>query len=177
MSAELQTLADGSEALIVTTGTKIEVFALDVIASYSELLGEPDPGKTVILIRGAMKTTDHTGLWQTLYEHLSEGLGELAEAGVPHDRMPDVLEEATRAGGRRVKARRLRAARQAARARLASGGGNQSVAEFNALLADRAGKLKEARVEFLKAVTPPPPERVRTDPSPFEEKQETQDGQ
>ena len=155
MGAEINTLSDGTEALVIISGTNTEVYGLDVIAAYSELLGEPDPGKVVVLIRGAMKTEDHNGLWKPLYENLRAGLGELSRAGVPPELMPDVLEDST-APVPRDRAK-LRAARAAAKGRMATGG-SQGVAEFGPLLVGKAEKLKASRVDFLKGITPSPPD-------------------
>lgn len=171
MSAQLQTLPDGTEALVIVTGTNTEVITLDVIAAYSELFGEPDPVKTVGLIRGAMKTVDQSGMWKPLYENLSDGLGELAKAGVPPDLMPDVLEETTAPVPRDRAA--LRAARLATRTRLAKGS-TAGAAEFGPLLTARLAKIKGHRAEFLKGITPPVPDPGPevTNESPFIELQQ-----
>jgi hypothetical protein len=171
MSAQIQTLPDGSEALVITTGTAIEVIGLDVIASYSELLGEPDSVKTVALIRGAMKIKDQTGMWQPLYSGLSEGLRELVDAGVPPEFMPDMLEEATGSpvpgpGG----AGRMRAAQAAARDRLGAQGGQvsgQETAQLRALLVGQRDRIKSGRAAFLKEVAPPRREPTKTAPPLF----------
>jgi hypothetical protein len=158
MSAEIQTLPDGTEALVITTGTNIEVIGLDVLGSYSELLGEPDPAKTVLLIRGAMKIKDQTGMWEPLYENLHAGLGELVNAGVPPEFMPDLMEEAT---GSPVpgKAAGMRAAQKAVRDRVKSG--SQNTSEFAALLRTRRDRLKGARSAFLESIAP-----RRAEPAP-----------
>ena len=158
MAAEIQTLPDGREALVITTGTNIELFPLDVIASYSELLGEPDPAKTVLLIRGAMQTKDHTDLWKPLYEDLQASLGELVEAGVPPEFMPDLMEEATGAPLPKKATRKpLRDHQVAARSRVGKGASQnlQNTAEFNALLVGKMDALKGARGKFLGDVAPP----------------------
>lgn len=157
MSAEMRTLPDGTEALVVVTGNNTELFRLDVIASYSELLGEPDPAKTVLLIRGAMQTEDQTGLWGPLYEDLHASLGELVDAGVPPEFMPDLMEEATGSPLPRVTTRRpLRDRQQAARSKVAAGSSQnpQQAAEFKALLTGKMDNLKAARAEFLGGVAP-----------------------
>lgn len=157
MSAEIQTLSDGTEALVVTTGTDIEMFRLDVIATYSELLGEPDPTKTVLLIRGAVKTKDHTGLWQPLYEHLQLSLGELVEAGVPPEFMPDLMEDATGSPVPGPSIRKaLRDQQKAVRTTVGKGSSQniQQAAEFHALLAGKTASLKGARAKFLGDVAP-----------------------
>lgn len=157
MAAQIQTLPDGTEALVVTTGDNTEIFALEVIASYSELLGEPDPAKTVLLIRGAMQTADQTGLWQPLYEDLYESLAELVDAGVPPEFMPDLMEEATGSPLPRKGTRKLLRDRQAAARDRVGKGSSQNIqhtAEFYALLAGKMDRLKGARAGFLGAVAP-----------------------
>ncbi len=157
MSAEIQTLPDGTEALVITTGTNIEVHPLDVIASYSELLGEPDPAKTVLLIRGAMKTKDQTGMWEPLYEDLQSSLGELVDAGVPPEFMPDLMEESTGSPVPGKATRKgLRDKQKALRATIGkrSSQNIQQTAEFNTLLTGKMDRLKGARAEFLGTVAP-----------------------
>lgn len=168
MSAEIQTLLGGTEALVVTTGDNTEVFALDVIASYSELLGEPDPAKTVLLIRGAMQTKDQTGMWGPLYEDLHESLTELVAAGVPPEFMPDLMEEATGSPLPRKGTRKpLRDRQKAARDKVGKGSSQniQRTAEFNALLHGKMDRLKGERAKFLGAVAP----RRREDAAPERE--------
>jgi len=164
VASEIQTLLDGTEALVTTNGTDIEVLALDVIASYSELLGEPDPVQTVALIRKAMATKDHSGLWGPLYEHLAAGLGELVDAGVPPEFMPDLLEEATGSPvPGREKVHGLRSAQAAAKGRLGTATvTGKDAAELRALLKGREGRLKGGRAAFLKSVAPPRKEPVST---------------
>jgi hypothetical protein len=168
MAAEIQTLPDGTEALVITSGPNIEIHALNVIASYSELLGEPDPAKTVLLIREAMKIKDQRGMWGPVYKALHDGLGELVNAGVPPEFMPDLLEAQT---GSPVpgpgKAATMRAAQKAVRDRVSGGG--QNTAEFAALLRGRQHKVKEARAAFLGKIAPrrKEPAPVVAAPSPF----------
>jgi hypothetical protein len=165
MSALIQTLPDGTEALVVTTGTVTEVMGLDAIAAYSELLGEPDPVKTVALIRGAMKIKDQTGMWGPLYDTLRDGLGELVNAGVPPEFMPDVLDVSV---GSPVpgpeNAGRLRAAQASVRSTLGTGGG-QDAAELRPLFSGRTDLFKGRRAAFLSSIAPrrrePAPEKAR----------------
>jgi len=157
MSAEIQALPDGSEALVVTDGDHIEVFPLSAIASHSELLGEPDPAKTVLLMRGAAKTKDHAGMWKPLYENLHESLGELVEAGVPPEFMPDLMEESTGSPLPKKATRKgLRDSQKAVRDTFGKGSSQnvQQTAAFNALLVGKRGSIKAARAKFLGDVAP-----------------------
>ena len=167
MAAEIQTLPDGTEALIVTEGNGIEIFPLDVIGSYSELLGEPDPSKTVLLIRGALKTTDHTGLWGPLYEDLMGSLRELVDAGVPDEFMPDLMEEATGSPLPKQATRKgLRDKQAAAKDKLGRGSSQnvQQSAQFNALLHGKRDRIKSGRAKFLGEIAPPRREAAPPDP-------------
>ena len=157
MAAEIQTLSNGEEALIVVTGENIEVFPLSAIASHSELLGEPDPAKTVLLMRGAAKTKNHGGLWKGLYKGLHSSLEELVAAGVPPEFMPDLMEEATGSPLPKKGTRKgLRDGQKAMRDRIAKGASQnvQQTAAFNALLHGKMDKIKEARAGFLGDIAP-----------------------
>lgn len=158
MPSEIVTLPDGQEALVNTTGDPkdgIEVILLSVLASYSELLGEPDPAKTVLLIRGCMNTKDQKDMWGPLYTNLTQAVVDMMDSGVPPEFMPDVLEEAAPVP---AKARRtgLKAAQSAVREKVGKNYSQnvQQTASFNALLVRNKDKIKAHRAAFLKGVAP-----------------------
>ena len=176
MAAEIQTLPDGMEALVIPIGNPVEgfqVIALDVLANYSQLLGEPDPAQTVLLIRASMATKDQTDLWQPLYQNLNAALGDLMDAGVDKEALVDAIDAADQALPRKAVRTKLRDAQAKARTRV---GKNKKadaklVAELTPLLAAQKDKLRHHRSEFLKQVAPEgrPSAKIRKAPSPFGE--------
>jgi hypothetical protein len=158
MAAEMVKLPDGSEALIVTHSDGAhQLYPLDVIAAYSELLGEPDPVQTVLLIRQAMKPENPVN-WGEIYRDLGTALGDLVEAGVATADLPDALSDPGKVG--KDKAAAMRARQQSVRAKLGRPTGRDATTnEFAGLLQGKADAIKEHRARFLRNVAPEPQPR------------------
>jgi hypothetical protein len=182
MDATIQTLPDGSEALVITDGPGIEITPLEVLASYCELFNEPDPEKALVLARAAARVPvnpDRSNVWTPLFGALAEGLGEMVEAGVPAEFMPDVLEPATGSpvpGRGRVRIDAAQAAARAAIAKARPQAGGRPAPEsappagLSALLRGKAEQIRGHRVAFLGSLAPElKPQTVIEAPPLFDE--------
>ena len=168
MSAEIATLRDGTEALVVNKGIDggIEVIDLGVLASYMELLGESDPSQTVLLIRQALKPENPVD-WGAIYVDLRGALSELVDAGTPTEFLVDAVDAAGK--GQNVPGRdkmvAARARQQSVRTKLGRPTGKDATTnEFSGLLQGKVDAITNARAQFLGSIAPPEPRPRRTPP-------------